>query len=191
MSRIRISEPPLAAFLFSDTRTAWFWAILRVWVGWQWLQAGLHKVGSPAWTGANAGAAVAGFVRGALQKTTGEHPDVHQAYASFLENVVLPNASLFSHLVAWGEVLVGVALILGVLTGIAAFFGGFMNANFLLAGTVSSNPILFIFATWLVLAWRVAGWWGADRWLLPMLGTPWEPGPVFRKENGNGENGND
>lgn len=188
MSRIRISEPPIATFLFADTRIAWLWAILRVWVGWQWLSAGIGKVGSPAWTGENAGAAVAGFVRGALEKTAGDHPDVHQVYASFLENFVLPNASLFSHLVAWGEVLVGTALILGVLTGIAAFFGGFMNANFLLAGTVSSNPILFIVATWLVLAWRVAGWWGADRWLLPMLGTPWEPGPVFRKETGEDDN---
>lgn len=182
MSRVRISEPPIAEFLFSDTRTAWLWLIIRVYAGWQWFSAGLGKVSSPAWTGANAGAAVTGFVRGALQKTAGEHPDVHPLYARFLEDFVLPNASLFGHLVAWGELLVGIALLLGVLTGVAAFFGGFMNANFLLAGTVSTNPLLFIAATWLVLAWRVAGWWGADRWLLPLLGTPWEPGSVFRQK---------
>jgi hypothetical protein len=85
-------------------------------------------------------------------------------------------------LVTLGEIAVGVGLILGCLTGIAAFFGGFMNVNYLLAGTVSSNPILFVFATWLVLAWRVAGWYGIDRWLLPLLGTPWWPGQLVRRE---------
>ena len=33
---------------------------------------------------------------------------------------------------------------------------------------------------WEVVPWpvdhRTAGWWGVDRWLLPMLGTPWSPG---------------
>ena len=68
----------------------------------------------------------------------------------------------------------------GIFTGIAAFFGSFMNINYLLAGTVSTNPILFAIATWLVLAWKVAGWWGLDRWILPALGTPWRTGYIFR-----------
>lgn len=107
-------------------------------------------------------------------------------YAWFIQNVALPNASLFSHLVAFGEVAVGIALILGLFTGIAAFFGGLMNANFLLAGTVSSNPVLFILATWLVLGWRVAGWLGLDRWVLPRLGVttasaPPPPSPVVAR----------
>jgi thiosulfate dehydrogenase (quinone) large subunit len=63
-------------------------------------------------------------------------------------------------------------------TGIAAFFGGFMNASYLLAGTISSNPVLFILATLLVLAWRTAGYWGLDRWLLPRVGVPGSPGPI-------------
>jgi thiosulfate dehydrogenase [quinone] large subunit len=29
-----------------------------------------------------------------------------------------------------------------------------------------------------MLAWKVAGYYGVDRYLLPMLGTPWHPGPV-------------
>jgi len=98
-----------------------------------------------------------------------------------LEQIVLPNAKLFAWMVAWGEVLVGISLIVGLLTGIAAFFGGFMNASFLLAGTVSSNPVLFILGTWLVLAWKVAGWYGLDRWALPYLGTPWKPGKIAAK----------
>jgi thiosulfate dehydrogenase [quinone] large subunit len=58
-----------------------------------------------------------------------------------------------------------------------------MNANYLLAGTVSTNPILFILATWLVLAWRVAGWWGLDRWALPLVGVPGAPGTLFRRRS--------
>lgn len=69
---------------------------------------------------------------------------------------------------SWGEFLVGAALILGILTGIAAFFGSLMTMNYLLAGAVSTNPILFVIATWLVLAWKTAGWWGLDRWVLPL-----------------------
>ena len=175
------TEPPVVRWLFSDTRSAWIWLVLRVWLGWQWLEAGLNKVGNPAWTGDQAGAAVAGFLKGALAKTTGEHPDVPAWYAWFIERVALPNAPLFGHLVAYGEVLIGVALILGLFTGIAAFAGSFMNANFLFAGTVSMNPVMFIVATWLVLAWRVAGWYGVDRWALPALGTPWQPGAVFER----------
>jgi len=28
----------------------------------------------------------------------------------------------------------------------------------------------------IIIGWRVAGWWGLDRFLLPWLGTPWQPG---------------
>ena len=48
-----------------------------------------------------------------------------------------------------------------------------------MAGTASTNGMLFAIATWLVLAWRNAGWIGLDRWLLPALGTPWKPGGMF------------
>jgi thiosulfate dehydrogenase [quinone] large subunit len=62
----------------------------------------------------------------------------------------------------------------GTLVGIAAFFGALMNMSFLLAGSASSNPVLFTFAIGLILAWKVAGYYGVDRWLLPMLGVPWQ-----------------
>ncbi|BDP40389.1 hypothetical protein DAETH_03580 [Deinococcus aetherius] len=166
-----VHEPWLSRLLFADIRLAPLWALIRVYVGWQWLEAGWHKVTDPAWVGARAGTAITGFLHGALEKTGGEHPSVAGWYGWFIGNVALPNATLFSSLVAFGELAVGLALILGLLTGVAAFFGGLMNANFPLAGTLSSNPLLFILATWLVLAWRVAGWWGLDRWVLPRLGV--------------------
>jgi thiosulfate dehydrogenase (quinone) large subunit len=175
-----LDDPPIARSLFGNTRWAWIWVIPRLYVGYEWLSAGLEKVQSPAWAGGQAGSAITGFVNGALKKAAGDHPDVQGWYATFLQNGVLPNAALWSRLVSYGELLVGIALILGAFTGIAAFFGSFMNANYLLAGTVSTNPILFGLATLLVLAWKTAGWWGLDRWLLPALGTPWRPGYIFR-----------
>ena len=179
----QIPEPPIARFLFADTRLAPFWLLVRLYVGYEWLTAGWGKLTNPAgvWVGAKAGTAVTGFIQEALSKTTGDYPDVTVWYAWFLRNVALPNAAIFSYMVAFGEILVGIALILGLLTGIAAFFGGFMNASYLLAGTVSVNPVLFILETWLVLAWRVAGYWGLDRWALRLIGVPGAPGTLFQR----------
>ncbi len=97
------------------------------------------------------GKALSGFVAGALAQTTGAHPAVQGWYASFLQNFVLPNAGLFSFLVTWGEV-----------------------------GTVSINPVLGVLGLFLCFSWRVCGWIGVDRWLLPALGLPWKPGTWFR-----------
>ncbi|GAA0352130.1 DoxX family membrane protein [Bacillus horti] len=166
---IIIPENPVSRFLFSNTNSAWIWLIVRLYLGYAWITAGWKKVTGPAWTGENAGAAVQGFVSGALEKE-----EVASWYAAFLQNAVLPNAKVFSFMVAYGELLVGLGLILGLLTGIAAFFGGVMNVSFLFAGTLSTNPLLFVLATWLVLAWKVAGYYGLDRWALPLLGTPWQ-----------------
>ncbi len=177
-----LSEPPAERFLFGDVRMAGVWLLVRLFAGWQWIAAGWEKVHDPAWVGAHAGAALSGFAHGALGKAAGAHPDVQAWYAAFLRDVVLPHAGTFAHVVAFGELLVGIALVLGVFTGVAAFFGAFMNVNYLLAGTVSTNPILLVAEILLVLAWRVAGWWGLDRWILPALGTPWRPGLVFRRD---------
>ncbi|MEZ4766825.1 MAG: DoxX family membrane protein [Caldilineales bacterium] len=171
-----LEDPPVARALFGDVRWAWIWLILRLYVGWEWLNAGWGKVNNPAWVGGQAGAALTGFLNNAISQTTGAHPTVQVWYAWFLQHVVLPNASVWSYAVSFGELLVGIALILGLFTGIAAFFGSFMNINYLMAGAVSTNPILFSIATLLVLAWKTAGWWGLDQWVLPALGTPWRPG---------------
>lgn len=179
-SHLEIPEPNISKFLFADTRLAPLWTLVRLYVGYEWLMAGWGKLTNPVgvWVGEKAGTAVTGFLNGALTKTDGAHPDVQGYYAWFIQNVALPNATLFSYLVTFGEIAVGIALILGLFTGIAAFFGGFMNASYLLAGTVSTNPLLFILAMLLVLAWRTAGYWGLDRWLLPRIGVPGYPGPL-------------
>jgi len=183
----QIPEPPIARFLFADTRMAWFWLIVRVYAGWQFFVAGYDKltgysidvgtfgkkVGSPWVFSSSTGTAMKGFIQGALAKSTGEHASVQGWYANFLRTFVLPNTGLWAYLITFGELLVGLGLIVGALTGIAAVFGVTMNLNYLLAGTVSTNPILGFIGIFLILAWRVAGYYGVDRYLLPLLGTPW------------------
>ena len=154
------------------------WFVIRMEVGAEWLLAGWEKIKSPVW-GAN-GTALNGFVAGALAKSTGANPAVQGWYVWFLQHAVQPSAGLFSFLVTYGEFAVGLGVLLGVLTGIAAGFGVLMNMNYLLAGTVSINPILGMFGLFLIFSWRVSGWIGGDRILLPSLGLPWQRGSWFR-----------
>lgn len=181
--RYTIEESAFSHFLTADTRSSWLWLVVRLYVGWEWLHAGWLKVNNPLWSGSEAGGAITGFVNGALKKTAefcppapaACHPDVQGWYAAFLENVVLPNAGLWSNLVAWGELAVGIALILGLFVGLAALAGAFMNLNYLLAGTVSANPIFLMLGIGLILSWRVAGWIGLDRYVLPRLSARFRP----------------
>lgn len=162
----QIPEPYFSRSLFSDTKLAWIWLPLRLYIGWEWLTAGWEKIFNPVWVGPKAGVAINGFLTKALEKTGGAHPDVQGWYAAFIQNVALPNDVLFSHLVSFGEVAVGLGLILGLLTPLAIFFGMVMNFNYLFAGTVSTNPILLLGQIPLLMAWKVAGWYGFDRFLL-------------------------
>jgi thiosulfate dehydrogenase (quinone) large subunit len=171
-------EPAIAKFFFGSSGSAALWFVVRMNVGAQWFLAGWDKIKEPALWGTSR-VALKGFVEGALAKASGPNPAVQGWYANFLQHVVLPNVGLVSFLVTAGEFAVGLGILLGVLTGIAAGFGVLMNMNYLLAGTVSINPILGMFALFLCFSWRVCGQIGLDRWLLPELGLPWKPGVVF------------
>lgn len=169
MNTYTVEQSPLAHFLTRSTASAPLWLVIRLYLGYEWLMGGWAKVTNPAWFGSDAGAALTGFVQGALAKTGGLHPDVQMWYASFLQNAVSSNVTLWSNVVAVGEVLVGLGLLVGLFTGTAAFFGLFMNLNFMLAGTVSLNPILMLLSIPLMLSWRVAGHIGLDRYVMPHI----------------------
>jgi len=176
----RFPEPSISRFFLASSGSSALWFVVRMDVGAQWLLAGWEKINSPVW-GAS-GKALSGFVAGALAKSSGANPLVQGWYAWFLQHMVLPNAGFYSFLVTWGEFAVGLGVLLGILTGIAAGFGVLMNLNYLLAGTVSINPVLGVFGLFLVISWRVCGWIGFDSWLLPALGLPWKPGRAFRSQ---------
>jgi thiosulfate dehydrogenase (quinone) large subunit len=171
-----VTNPPIARFLFEDTRFSVVWAVVRVLLGWAWLDAGLHKLGDPKWL--ETGEALKGYWTNAVRiPETGRPPISFDWYRAFLQGLLDSGAYVwFAKLIALGETLVGVALIVGAFVGIAAFCGAFMNWNFMLAGSASTNPLLFVAAIALVLAWKTAGYYGVDRYLLPRLGTPWNRG---------------
>jgi len=174
------ADPAIARLLFGTTRFAWLWAIVRIWLGYTWIKSGLGKVAVEAWTGN--GFALKSFWERAVQLPAppARPPIAFDWYRGFIQYLLDTQAyTWFAKLVAYGEVLVGVALVLGAFVGIAAFLGGFMNWNFMMAGTASTNPVLFTVGILLILAWKVAGYYGVDRVLLPAIGTPWRPGKVF------------
>lgn len=181
-SEVEIQGPALTRYLFHNSRAGLFWLPIRLFVGVAWLDAGLHKITDPAWT--QGGEALKGYwERAASIPEEGRPPISYEWYRDFIQFLLDNDAyTWFAWLVTLGEIAVGIALIVGLLTGIAAFFGAFMNMSFMLAGSASTNPVLFVLAVGLMLAWRVAGYYGLDRYLLPMLGAPWSPGALFHRE---------
>jgi len=180
-----VQDPPLAQTLFNDTRMSWLWLVLRVWLGYKWIDAALSKIDNPAWV--QTGDALKGFWTGAVAiPETGRPAIAFDWYRNFLQYMLDVEAyTWFAKLVAYGELLIGIALILGLFTGIAAFFAGFMNWNFIMAGSASVNGMLFFVSVLLILAWKVAGYIGLDYFALPFLGTPWrtkEPEPEPKPE---------
>lgn len=178
-----VNDPPIIQKLLSDTRFGLLWLPLRLWLGYQWIDASLHKVNNPAWV--RTGEALKGFWMGAVSiPESGRPPITYDWYRTFIQSLIDSHAyTWFAKVVAYGELLVGIALVLGAFTGIVAFFGGFMNWNFMMAGTASSNPVLFSLAVGLILAWKVAGHYGADYFLLRWLGTPWDDVKKEDKQN--------
>jgi thiosulfate dehydrogenase [quinone] large subunit len=168
-----VEDPPFAKFLFSDTRMSVVWTVVRVLIGLSWLQSGWGKIGNPAWM--ETGTALQGFWASAVQiPEQGRPPIVFDWYRAFIEGLLDSGSYVwFAKLIAIGEVLVGLGLIVGAFVGIAAFFAALMNWNFIMAGSASTNGLMLLGAILLVLAWKNAGYIGADYFLLRWLGTPW------------------
>jgi thiosulfate dehydrogenase [quinone] large subunit len=176
---VEVEGPAFARYLFGNTRAGLFWLPIRLFVGFEWLSSGLGKLypaGKPMGSGwLDGGASLLAYWQNAVRiPDTGRPPISFEWYRGVLEFMIANQFhTWFSYLIVFGELAVGVGLLVGALVGIAAFFGATLNMSFLLAGSASTNPILFTAAIGLILAWRVAGWYGLDRYLLPMLGTPW------------------
>ncbi len=62
------------------------------------------------------------------------------------ENVVLPHPTIFSHLIAYGEFLGGLAMFLGALTPIAGVAIFFQFVNFYFAGPDSAKLFVLLLA---------------------------------------------
>jgi thiosulfate dehydrogenase (quinone) large subunit len=139
-------------------------AVIRIWLGYNWMTAGWGKL-----TGE--GFDASGYLNNAVANPV-MGPDgapVYGWYTNFLESFALPNVELFNFIVPLGEFLIGLGLILGCLTTAAMFFGLVMNFSFFLAGTVSHNPTDIFFGFIILFAGYNAGRYGLDRWVVPFL----------------------
>jgi thiosulfate dehydrogenase [quinone] large subunit len=173
---VEIEGPAVTRFLFSNSRAGLIWLPIRVFLGFAWLDAGWHKFTGEGWV--DGGSSLRAYwERAASIPDEGRPPISYDWYRDFIQFLLDNNAEgWMAYVITFGEIAVGLGLLVGALTGIAAFFGATMNMSFLLAGSASTNPVLFTMAIGVILAWKVAGYYGVDRWLLPILGTPWRPG---------------
>jgi thiosulfate dehydrogenase (quinone) large subunit len=178
--RRELEDPGWYRFLFGSTALVPLWTLARLYVGWQWLQAGWHKLDGDGWIN-NDGSALQGFwERIVVVPEEGKPAITYGWYRDFIQYMLDHDwYTWFAWVIACGEFLVGLALIIGAFTALAALFGATMNFSFLLAGSASTNPVLLVIAILMILGWKVAGYIGVDRWLLPALGTPWQVGRAF------------
>jgi thiosulfate dehydrogenase [quinone] large subunit len=160
-----------------DRAFSWVWLLVRVYVGWEWLNAGWAKISGEeaGFWGAGAGKAMAGYWTKAAGLLVG--PDGKPVpgsafwwYRDFLKFLLATHSQVwFSYFISAAELLVGLALILGFLTPIAAAGAALMNLNYLLAGSASVNGWLYTLAILILVAGTNAGSLGVDRWLWPAL----------------------
>jgi thiosulfate dehydrogenase (quinone) large subunit len=176
-----IEAPSFITSLFTDKRFAILWLPIRVWLGMQWVEASLHKLSDPAWM--KTGLALKGFWTGAVKIPAEGRPAITYAwYRELLQMALNAQAyTWFAKVVAFSEMLIGIALILGVFVGLTAFFAGFMNWNFIMAGSASVNGMFFGMAVMLVLAWKIAGYFGLDYFLLPKASALWSRSKAVEK----------
>ena len=172
---VAITQPRLVHFLLHSSRASVLWLGARLYLGYEWLEAGREKVGNDAWM---SGAGLKGYWEHAIAIPEQGRPAItYDLYREYIQYMLDRNwYTWFADVVAYGELLIGIGPIVGGLTGVAAFFGALMNTSFMLAGSASTNPVLFTLSIAIILAWRVAGLIGVDRVLLPALGAPWSPG---------------
>jgi thiosulfate dehydrogenase [quinone] large subunit len=173
-----VQDPPMLKALLNNPKAGWFWLIPRVWLGIVWFRHAQEKLVDPQWM--QTGETLKGFWENAVKGFEGGRPNIaFDWYRSFIQWLLdTQSYTWFSKLVAYGELIVGILLIVGAFTGLAALAGGFMNWNYMMAGSASTNPMLFLAAVGLIMAWKVAGYIGADYFLLRYLGTPWHGKPA-------------
>jgi thiosulfate dehydrogenase [quinone] large subunit len=161
--------------------TGILWLVARLWLGYEWLHAGIDKVfgeGNAVWVGSKAGAAVAGFLKGAIAKSAlaegfdpikTPHPAVNEWYATLARDVFLPNAAVFSYLVAYGEVLIGVALIVGLFTRFSSVMSVLLALALLMAGATSTLPQMLTIGVALgIVGGQAIGYYGLDFFARPL-----------------------
>jgi thiosulfate dehydrogenase (quinone) large subunit len=177
----QLRDPKVATLLFGDTRMSTVWLLARLYLGWQWLDAGRQKVTSDAWM--DGGQALRAYWEQVVAGSGSGGTEMTASWYRDLIRFLLDNGwyDWCGKAIAVSEVVIGVALILGLLAGIAAFMGSLLTFSMVLGGVTSANPLVFIVALGVIAAWKVAGYIGLDAFVLPKLGAPWHPGVFWKR----------
>ncbi len=120
------------------------------------------------------------FSKEPLAKSTGEDALVSSWYATWIEQLALPNVGLINALIPFAELVVGILLILSLLTVPALVVGSIMNLNYLLSGTIALNPLFLAASIALLAAGRFAYQIGIDHWIIRWYRSSQQPHPLDR-----------
>lgn len=135
-------------------------AALRMFLGIMWLKDGVSKVAS-GWLSLDSTASAS-----IINTITG--PNAVGWYKNFVQNVVVPNLSVFMTMITITEILLGLALFFGALTVLAALGSIVMNINFFLSGTGD----WWFLVTSIIIMYSNAGMFlGIDYFLVPLIAS--------------------
>jgi thiosulfate dehydrogenase [quinone] large subunit len=143
-------------WLKSSKAAALVWTAMRVWLGVMWIQAGSAKLWGAESAGFlhNNGAGVAGFAAHGVP--------AYSWWGTFLHSFVVPNAGWIGVLIAVAEFAIGVALVSGLFTRMAALGSLALLFTYVMSGTASVCAFYAFFAIVILVMWRTSSWIGAD-----------------------------
>jgi thiosulfate dehydrogenase [quinone] large subunit len=132
------------------------WLAVRVWIGIMWIQAGWAKIFGAENSAFlhNNGKGVAGFAAGGTA--------AYSWWGSFLHSFVVPNAAWIAVLVAFGELAIGLGLVVGFLTRTAAVASLLLLFTYVMSGTASVCAFYALCAVIVLATWRTSSWIGVD-----------------------------
>lgn len=148
-------------FDYSETWLAYSMLGLRIVLAWVFLQAGLSKLSEGGWTNPG-GWGAEGFLLHGVAETNPFGP-LFEFFAGYLW--------LVEPMVLWGQILIGLALLFGILFRFAAAMGAIMMLQFWLAsfegGLAAGFPIAHGYVVDYTLVYAILlfglGAWGAGR----------------------------
>ena len=175
----QLKDPRVITTLLGDTRMAMAWLVVRLWLGWVWFSDGRQKVTDAGWM--DGGEALRQYWTQAVATPVDPGVATVGSWYGAVLRFMLDNHwyGWMGKAIAVSEVLLGLALLLGLFTGVAVLLGGLLTFSFLMAG--SADPLVFVLALGIAAAWKVAGYIGLDAYVLPRLGAPWRTGLFWER----------